>query len=140
MIRFFKFSLAGIANTIVDWTTFFWLKNFVLDEGAELFSKIGGILTGIISAYLINIFWVFRTEFLCFYSKSDLHSYRINLCLRLFFKFLLTYSAGMLINFGVFAGLRHINTFEFPSLLLASTCSFLFNYMFVKNVILTTNK
>jgi putative flippase GtrA len=137
MNKFIKFSLAGIINTLVDWSAYFLFNHFILENNNESLSKIIGISFGVFSAFILNILWVFKVEF---DNLIMLSPKKFNFLMGLFFQFVLTYSIGMLINYISFVGLRELQTPEMYSLIISTLFSFSFNFLFVKNFILTAKQ
>jgi putative flippase GtrA len=131
-LQFLKFGIAGIFNTAVDWGTYFlFLKVFYHNE---IVAKVAGVFIGIISAFILNSFWVFHDSFKKKLQLGGLLSNKFRFILFNFFKFLIVYSMGMLINVLTFS-FTYITEKELLSLSFATACSFLINFLLSKKYV-----
>ena len=138
-IPLFKFGLAGVVNTLVDFSVY-WLFVFALvHPQEELVAKTIGAIAGISSAFVLNSFWVFRQNFMPGLGKRSGLRRKASYIGVSFGKMFLTYSFGMVLNVLVFTLLRERGLWELASLLGATAASMVFNYFFSKKFVFTAS-
>jgi putative flippase GtrA len=131
--QFLKFGIAGIFNTAVDWSTYFLFSKVF--HYNEILAKIGGVFIGVLSAFILNSFWVFYDSFKIKLHLHILLSTKFRFLLFKFFQFVIVYSVGMLINVLAFSLIYKITENELLSLSFATACSFLINFLLSKKYV-----
>ncbi len=62
IVQFIKFGIVGVANTGVDWITFYILTATFLDD-SETVAKAIAFLVAMINSYIFNTIWTFKKEY-----------------------------------------------------------------------------
>lgn len=136
-ISLFKFGLAGVVNTVVDFSVYGLFVFALAHPQEELVAKILGAIAGISSAFVLNSFWVFRQNFLPGLDRRTGLRHKARYIGVSFGKMFLTYSVGMVVNVVVFTLLRERGLWELASLVAATAASMVFNYFFSKKFVFT---
>ena len=130
MFRSIKFCLAGVINTIVDWSIYYGLIYFLLFDSETLAKAIGAV-GGITSAYILNSTFVFNHVFFS-KLKEQPGKTKLQYIFTTYIKLFSIYSIGMAINVLTFSFFRFLYFPRLISLVLSTSFSMIFNYHSIK--------
>lgn len=134
-----KFALAGVVNTLADYSAYFFVAYYIFDADGHNLAKGVGAVIGITSAFILNSLWVFRQNFMAEYVLRTTRGRKSRYVAASFGKMFLTYSIGMALNILIFSFLHQTGrVHEIICLVTATAVSMVFNFVFTKKLVYST--
>lgn len=123
LVQFIKFGVVGIANTAVDWVSFYLLNLLVFSsKDSEPIAKAISFIIAVINSYIWNSIWTFRKE----YNKSAKSAGDKR---AIFVKFFIVSLIGWVLNYYAFKYARfNLNQGQLVALIAASAAGILWNF------------
>jgi len=125
-----KFVIAGVVSTAVD-AMIYWLCVYILHV-YPVFAKCISVVGGISTAFVQNLFWVFRKEAILYFENK---LWKFKIIAGLYLKFVSTYAISMGVNVGIFTLIRHLTDSDIAAFIVSTGVSATLNFLVIRGTL-----